>query len=524
MPATQPEEPDGQQPQAAARPPARGRALLLAGGALVAALLTIAALGLVAGRMDTPTADEALIEVKTQNAAAFQETTGPYSRFGWSHPGPILFFAQTPFYVLGGRRPASLYAGAAVLNLVFIALTLRAAWRMGAWSALAGAAAVSLVAWRAQTLLASTWNPHLLLFPWLALVTCGGAWIACGGTRWLTAVVLCATWLAQTHIGAGPGVMLFVAGMALLRPRRMLSREGAVALAVALLLWAPVAADCVLHGRESNPWRVAAWFADDTHGHLGLREAVKAAGESLTAFARPQPVAVPVGWAWRASGRTAQSWAMGCGAALLVVVAVRRARAAAVLAAAVFAGAVYTAWSVRGAMVDHLLFWLGGGVPALFVIAASSGAAVPARFRRVTSAAVVLAFSACAGLALRQLAAEPVRVSPDVSLATRLLVERSGRDLDRAVVDIDDGCWGETAGIVAQLRREHRGTRVPMPLAFMYGRAAAAADERDVLHVFIRREDTPGARRMASEHGRPQLVAGALQMWLVESEGLPARR
>lgn len=493
----------------------RGIPARLAVCALAAALLTAAALRLVGGRVDTPTADEALIELKTLNAVALAETSGPYSRFGWSHPGPMLFYAQAPVYVLGRRQPASLFAGAVLINLLFIALALYAAGRMGRWSSVLGAAAVCLVAWRAPGVLASSWNPHLLLFPWLALIACGGAWADRGGTGMLAAVVFCGSWLVQTHLGAGPCVLLFVGTMAALRRPQLPARSAAALLAFGVLLWAPVLVDVARYGAESNPWQIADWFVRDTHGHLGWRDALKAAGESLTAFVRPQPLAVPVGWAWRASGRTAQSWAIGSGVLLVALLAARRRGAAAALTASVFAGAVYTAWSVRGEMVDHLLFWLGGGLPALVVIAAGVQGGLARRFKTYDAAALGLAFAVCAGLAMQQLAAQPVRTNPEVSLGTNALLARVGRDLDRAVVDLDDGCWGEAAGIVARLRNAHYGIRVPQSLGFMYGRASTAADASGGMRVGIRREDTNGARRMFASHGAPQIVAGGLQIWLI---------
>ena len=482
---------------------------------IVAAILTTAAFRVVAGRTDTPASDEALLEVKTQNAAALQETSGPYSRFGWSHPGPLLFYAQAPFYVLGGRRPASLYAGAVLINLSFIVLALYAAWRMGPWSALAASAAVCLVAWRASPVLASPWNPHLLLFPWLALIASGGAWAERGGALLLAAVVFCGTWLVQTHIGAGPSVLLVLGAVAALRKPRLLTRPVAIAFAFGVLLWAPVLVDVVAHRSQSNPWQIAGWFAHDTHGHLGLRNSLKAAGESLTAFVRPQPVAVPVGWAWRPSGRTAQNWAMACGALFLGLLAVRRRRSAAVLTASVLVGGVFTAWSVRGEMVDHLLFWLGGGVPALLAVGASSELGAASRARRCATVALVLAFAGCAAMAMRQLGAQPVRQDPSVSAAAQILVGTLGRDLDHTILDLDDGCWSEGAGIVAQLRRERRGIRVPESLGFMYGRTVTADNERGLPRVIIRREDTSSARRMIEARGAPQFVAGVLQIWLI---------
>ena len=493
----------------------RGIPARLAVCVLAAALLTAAALRLVGGRVDTPTADEALIELKTLNAVALAEASGPYSRFGWSHPGPMMFYAQAPIYVLGRRQPASLFAGAVLINLLFIALALHAAGRMGRWSSLLGAAAVCLVAWRAPGVLASSWNPHLLLFPWLALIACGGAWVNRGGTGMLAAVVWCASWLVQTHIGAGPCVLLFIATMAALRRPQVPARSAAALLAFGVLLWTPMLLDVVRHGSESNPWQIAGWFAHDTHGHLGWRDALKAAGESLTAFARPQPLAAPVGWAWRASGRTAQSWAIGSGVLLVALLAARRTGAAAALTASVFAGAVYTAWSVRGEMVDHLLFWLGGGLPALVVIAAGAQGGRAQRFRTFTAAVLGLAFAVCAGLAMQQLAAQPVRTSPEVSLATSGLLAQVGRNLDRAVVDLDDGSWGEAAGIVARLRNANYGIRVPQSLGFMFGRATVAADVSGLLRVAIRRDETVSGRRMLASHGAPQIVAGGLQIWLI---------
>ena len=43
---------------------------------------------------------------------------GPYSRFGWNHPGPFYFYFQAPLYALSGHKAASLYAGALAINLL----------------------------------------------------------------------------------------------------------------------------------------------------------------------------------------------------------------------------------------------------------------------------------------------------------------------------------------------------------------------------------------------------------------------
>ena len=203
---------------------------------------------------------------------------------------------------------------------------------------------------------------------------------------------------------------------------------------------------------------------------------------------------------------------------LVTLLAARRMGAAAALTASVFAGAVYTAWSVRGEMVDHLLFWLGGGLPAVVVIATGAQGELPQRFRILNATVLGFAFALCAGLAMQQLAAQPVRTSPEVSLATSALRAQVDRGLDRAVVDLDDGCWGEAAGIVARLRSAHYAVRVDPSLGFMYGRASTAADLRGLLRVAIRRELTVSGQRMLASHGAPQIVAGGLQIWLIRPD------
>ncbi len=43
---------------------------------------------------------------------------GAWSRWGWAHPGPLLFWVLTPFERLFGET--GVLTGAAVLNLVFM--------------------------------------------------------------------------------------------------------------------------------------------------------------------------------------------------------------------------------------------------------------------------------------------------------------------------------------------------------------------------------------------------------------------
>ena len=64
-----------------------------------------------------PAGDIALIETYTIDATRGQLLLGPYSRYGWHHPGPLYFYLQAPFYVMSGYRSAGLSAGALAINL-----------------------------------------------------------------------------------------------------------------------------------------------------------------------------------------------------------------------------------------------------------------------------------------------------------------------------------------------------------------------------------------------------------------------
>jgi hypothetical protein len=54
--------------------------------------------------------DQAILALRVGDAMKFHAEVGPYSRFGWSHPGPALFYLLAPVYSLSGTNPRSLAA------------------------------------------------------------------------------------------------------------------------------------------------------------------------------------------------------------------------------------------------------------------------------------------------------------------------------------------------------------------------------------------------------------------------------
>src|SRR4051794_6892165 len=51
-----------------------------------------------------PNVDIAVFELGVRNTLHHGAFVGPYSRFGWNHPGPFIFYLVAPIYWLLGSR------------------------------------------------------------------------------------------------------------------------------------------------------------------------------------------------------------------------------------------------------------------------------------------------------------------------------------------------------------------------------------------------------------------------------------
>src|SRR5262249_23998336 len=75
--------------------------------------------------------DGAVLELGTFRAVHHVQLLGPYSRFGWNHPGPLYFYLAAPFYELFHEHGAALNVFAlavdyvSVLGLTLLAMRLR---------------------------------------------------------------------------------------------------------------------------------------------------------------------------------------------------------------------------------------------------------------------------------------------------------------------------------------------------------------------------------------------------------------
>ncbi len=156
----------------------------------------------------TPVSDQAIEALRMHDVGTrYTPLVGSYSRLGWRHPGPLLFWIGAPF--LRSFGPSGLLMAFAALNLAGLAGALGAAQRLGGRVLMGSVTAVASV--MVHTLgpvrLVDPWNPHVTYLPLLCFVLCAAA-AAEGRARWaLPAAVVSGSFVAQSHLGAAPVVV-----------------------------------------------------------------------------------------------------------------------------------------------------------------------------------------------------------------------------------------------------------------------------------------------------------------------------
>ncbi len=196
------------------------------------------------------TADTALEELRVRDVGSPRTPlVGPWSRYGWNHPGPLIFYLLAIPYRALGAGPGAFLAGAAVINALAVVASAILLWRRGRFIGCALGLVITLAVVRALggTFLGSPWNPYLIVLPLLALVLV--VWSVASGDSWLLPVVVAlGSFVIQSHVGAA-AVVLALVGIATVavgvdgrrgrvrRYHRVLGWSAAVA---AFLWWPPI--------------------------------------------------------------------------------------------------------------------------------------------------------------------------------------------------------------------------------------------------------------------------------------------
>jgi hypothetical protein len=154
--------------------------------------------------------DWADIELRARDVGtAHTPLVGAYSRYGWNHPGPLLFYVLALPYRVLGARGYGILAGALIVNGAAVACTGAVLWRRGRTVGLMLGLAVVLVLARAlgAGFLIDPWNPYVIVLPLLAVVAL--AWAAADGDLWaLPIAVGLGSFVVQSHVGAALAVVV----------------------------------------------------------------------------------------------------------------------------------------------------------------------------------------------------------------------------------------------------------------------------------------------------------------------------
>jgi hypothetical protein len=429
-----------------------------------------------------------VLEIYTLEALKGRLLVGPYSRFGWHHPGPLYFYLEAPWYWLSGRHTAGMQAGALVLNAAAVAaIAWAVATSAGTPTGIALGGGVAWYLWRTGDLIVSPWNPHVVVLPMLAYIVLA-AWFAATGRRTLLPpLVLLASFLAQTHIAMAPPVVLVMLVAGVVQRDAMRDRWPSV-MVIALIAWLPSIVEQVTH-HPGNLTRIVRFFAGAPAGQPAMTAAAAWSAALTGAFRPGFRVAMgidvrPLDSLWPLTWSVAQ---MG----LLIAAAVRaRARRAgfamwlAVMSGLTGAVALAAVTRIRGQIVDHEVFWISAvGVATAAAIA--GGLDCPRRRSRnpAAAAATMLVVTAtligCTGV---WHVLERRRTTDDHAvdvLATSLERYIAVAHVRRPVIHIEQQIWPIAAGALLLVHKNGISFAVDDQWTTMFGERFEADGRED---------------------------------------------
>lgn len=458
-----------------------------------------------------PESDFAFLDLKVISVTEHLDPTGAYSRFGWSHPGPLYFQLLAPLYYLSGLKHLAILAGVALINLACIVAMLVAFKRFGRgiWLMLSAALLLGVHVYRAPDLLASPWNAHTPLLPLsLLIVLCAAIW---AGRIWaLPLAVAVASLVIQAHVGPSLAVLAVLAVsagcvvVAALRARgaddRAVSTPPVAALAVSvvvgLVLWALPFADAIAPHGQHNLERIYTSLGRD---HIPPRVADRAFAYYFIAPLSPE-LGLPWGAPLRA-GRdvdwrgTAQIVA-GLQALVLIVSLVRKQRfeaGYAIMLLVASAAAWYSARQLPEDPLNHTLYWI---VPlGILTWAAAVGTLVSLLMSRVTTSPRVdrallwslAVFSVIAGIASTVIWYQRfILWSPKVETASKIVRDRLNKEPGKEpFFEIVQTQWALPPGVILQLIKTGSHPAVNAERLAMFGPSFARDPRRRYLELHL---------------------------------------
>ena len=131
-----------------------------------------------------PSGDWALLAMRVEDVGHVTPLLGPYSRFGWNHPGPLMFWVLAVPYHLAGGAAEALLASTAWVNALALGGSVGVAWRRGRLPLAASTTVALMILTRAigPEQLRDPWNPYITMLPLALFVFL--VWSGVEGDRW----------------------------------------------------------------------------------------------------------------------------------------------------------------------------------------------------------------------------------------------------------------------------------------------------------------------------------------------------
>jgi hypothetical protein len=500
--------------------------------ALPLALITLSLI--VGGGPRTESDDVALLTIGARDALHGGLLLGPYSRFGWHHPGPSYFYILAlPTWLW--RGPTGTWIAAAALATACAAAVVILAWNgagpVAGW--IAAASVLLVVTGLGPAIVRNPWNPYAVALPALVSVL-ASALFAAGLRGALAWSAVAGSVAVQTHVSTAPVVVgLFgaavlargvvwaarrwrrdrtppargpAAGPALPGSRRRHRPDLVIAGVLLAAMWAPPLWDEAFGTGNlssllrfftqphpghswSEAWRLVSAVAGITlfQHHAAVGEGVADPHPALTtAVFVGVAVAAVVAGAWR--GRPVAIW-LG------------------LFALAAGGLALESVTRVVGPAFHYLVVWMAV-LPVLPVVglAAAFGAravAGPAPSPRpagahappdrplvgtlTTAAAVVGVVGLATALALRAVVETPPAVAStdhDIATAYRLVAPAVGPGHATVRIEITDANrWPAAAGVALELIRHGHPVSVQPPWTLLFGTRRRATGSEPVAIV-----------------------------------------
>lgn len=221
-----------------------------------------------------PEGDAAVTALDIIRAKRLELLTGPYTRFGFRHPGPLLayYYAAADYFLFfitsADVRPMMAQF---LLNVCLCAALLRLICKHTG-STFFAAATLALILWFSRTeatdVLHSLWGPSAIAIP-MTLFVFVSAVVMQGhaGQAWLQ--VLCASIVAQTHLSGAVIVLpILILSWAICVLHHSNTRKAlAAAGLMGVGLWIPPILDVVWNGSTSNFSDAAAFLGEEAQTH-----------------------------------------------------------------------------------------------------------------------------------------------------------------------------------------------------------------------------------------------------------------